>query len=502
MRRSHTTRCQRNFGFGASSCSWGSLLSSSWQLLGLISAFVVFAHAHKHVPDACRVGLHTTDCASGGTCECFRACERMHWFSGPSYCHNVSLPDTFTELLNAPAVSYLYERPVASGGFNIGETNDGRGGTGEPHAWETYKAPESCNYNGWVVNGQCSCFFDWEGATCDVRVRRDQVCLGAPCENCVEGVCEDPPRARNATRSPAVYVYPLPPGFNQLRPRIAMERNLPYEFWRRLSRSEHETTDPANADLFFVPVSAMGVVSHGVVLLALRYVAETWPYFNASSGANHVVLCPWDFGCSWLSGYPEVARVRFVTHWGLTKKSSVYANDCLLCGPSYVPSKDIVAPDMMEGVFKFAAPQTVPRTTLLFFSGSQSTILRTRIFQSTLRSQPGANCSPKPTKLAHLSFSVQFVCLCLKTLAPSVPRVRWLDAVEARHRIWRCRSILFSISNGYFLDKKKWKQEFTCGVTTTPVYRHCTRRLCLLRLLLYIICSVSDWNVDIGKHIH
>ena len=346
--------------------------------------------AHKHVPRECRVGLHVTDCASGGTCECFRACERMHWFWGPAYCHNASSPATFTELLAAPAVSYVWERPAPSGGWNVMETNDGRdGGPYAPRPEEAYGSPEACSYNGWMVNGQCSCFCDWEGASCERRVRHDELCLGPPCERCVEGVCEDPPRERRATRAPAVYVYPLPPGFNQLRPRVAVERNSPYEFWRRLARSEHETTDPAQADLFFVPVSAMGVVSHGVVLLALRYVAETWPHFNASGGADHVVVCPWDFGCSWLSGYPEVARVRFVSHWGLKTKSKVYSNDCPMCGPSYVPGKDVVAPDTMEMRFKFAPPHHTPRTTLLFFSGSRSTALRTRVFESGLGAEPG-----------------------------------------------------------------------------------------------------------------
>lgn len=354
--------------------------------------FVIFrgVRAHKHLPDACRVGLHYTDCASGGTCDCFRACERLSWFYGPSYCHNASQPATFTELLSAPAVSYQFERPAATGGFNIMETNDGRSGDiYTPRPEEIYGEPEACNYHGWMMNGRCSCFFDWEGVACERRFRHVEPCLGPPCKRCIEGVCEDPPRTRNATRRPAVYVYPLPPGFNQLRPRIAMERNTPYKFWHRLSRSEYETTDPDQASLFFLPVSAMGVVSHGVILLALRHVAETWPYFNASGGADHVVVCPWDFGCSWLSGYPEAAHVRFVSHWGLKVKSKIYANDCPFCGPSYVPKKDVVVPDTMEEPFKLAPPHLTPRNTLLFFSGSRSSALRTRVFEASWRNATG-----------------------------------------------------------------------------------------------------------------
>jgi hypothetical protein len=194
----------------------------------------------------------------------------MHWLSGPRYCHNASKPSTFTELLNAPALTYVREKPAPSGGWNIHEANDGRdGGPVVPGPGEAYGAPQDCSFNGWLVQGRCSCFDDWAGQVCERRILHQEPCLGPPCEKCVEGVCEDPPRVRAATLKPAVYVYPLPPGFNQLRPRVSVERNSPYEFWRRLSRSKHETTDPAAADLFFVPVSPMGPISHGVVLLAL-----------------------------------------------------------------------------------------------------------------------------------------------------------------------------------------------------------------------------------------
>lgn len=54
--------------------------------------------------------------------------------------------------------------------------------------------------------------------------------------------------------------------------------------------------------------------------------------------------------------------------------------------------------------------------------------------------EPGANCFPKPTKICRddgpdsfsvFLFSLFVVCLCLRPLAPSVPRVRRLVAVEA-----------------------------------------------------------------------
>ena len=131
----------------------------------------------------------------------------------------------------------------------VHEANYPKAGT--PYTEEAHESPvdspEACSFHGLRFRGGCSCFMDWEGSTC--ASRKDwakEGCLGGRCANCSHGVCLHRSEA-TATARPYVYVYPLPPAFNELRPRVAMpiqgrlDRNTPYEFWRRLELSPHHT---------------------------------------------------------------------------------------------------------------------------------------------------------------------------------------------------------------------------------------------------------------------
>ncbi len=277
---------------------------------------------------------------------------------------------------SAPTIKYAYAQPLQEGGLWLIEHNEANSGqTFTPGAHERASDAGACSYHGWRVEGRCDCFWGWEGGTCERRMKPEE-CLGPPCANCSAGVCFDPPADVRGRTPPFIYTYSLPPGFNALRPRVAIGRNTPYEFWRRLARSAHATTHAEEADYFFVPVSAMGVISHGIIPLALQYVSATWPWFNASRGRDHLVVAPWDFGASWLSQYPGVEHVRFVSHWGLTEKDTRYSNTCPLCGPSYVPGKDFVIPDMLETSYARQSPSGAARTVLLFFAGRSTTRIR------------------------------------------------------------------------------------------------------------------------------
>jgi len=278
-------------------------------------------------------------------------------------------------------VRYGFARPLLLGGHNlIEEAVADSGEPVEPSADFTASDPASCSYHGWRWRGSCSCFMDWEGHICEQPRQWASVgCLGGPCAACSLGICHDPPVQRRGVERPFIYTYALPAGFNQLRPRVAMGRNTPYEFWRRLALSKHATSYPEEADYFFVPVSAMGVISHGVIITALRHVAQTAPHFNHSGGRDHLVISPWDFGASWLSNYPGLEHVRFMSHWGLTIQDKLYANDCPLCGPSYVAGKDFVVPDTLETQFATPPASKQPRSTLLFFSGRPTTRVREQL---------------------------------------------------------------------------------------------------------------------------
>lgn len=363
--------------------------------LARITALVALARsagAAFHVPRECAVGAAgaSTDCTLPGACDCLRACEREHMlYSLAPYCHNVSGPaHSWDALLAAPVTAYAWERPLPMLAPNVMETAvQAR----IPPEDERAADPGACSGHGYRVGGRCACFLGYSGAACQ-EDRFPPACQG-PCEACRldDGVCERRPAA-TATASPAVYVYDLPPGFGAWRGSSSWgEDDLALYFWRRLGASAHITTDPAQADLFFVPVTPFSgaEMSHGALLLALRHVAEAHPWFNASGGADHLLACPWDFGCTWIAGYPGVGRTRFLTHWGVNATDARYSGDCPTCAPPYVAGKDVVVPDMKERPYKRAPPSGAPRATLLFFWGLPTSALRAAALNQSWATAPG-----------------------------------------------------------------------------------------------------------------
>jgi len=370
------------------------------------------------------------------TCDCMRACERAHMlfpagFRGETqYCFDTAgaAPRTFTELLAAPTVHYVWERPNLEGAHDVHGQNGPRAGTPyDVPPSERLQHPSGCSYNGWrkpVARGGSSCFCFggverglWQPAgNCSERVHHtEEECLGAPCARCRHGFCQDPPRAaaRRGRERPFVYVYPLPPAFNLWRPRVAAIRNTPYEFWSRLEASAHVTDEPGEADLFFLPVSPMGASTHTVLVEAVRYAAERWPFYNASGGADHLLVAPWDFGAAWIRFYPGLERVRFISHWGMTEKSKLYNADCAYCGPSYRPGVDVVAPSYLERS-KMALPASgEPRTTLLFFSGQATSALRARLLAAHWLNQTGVSVTKASTGDLAAAMDAARFCLSL-----------------------------------------------------------------------------------------
>jgi len=342
----------------------------------------------------CAVGGRVgTDCRRPGTCECLRACEAAHLLTGlVSYCFNVSQPGSWGELLSAPTVVYEWARPLPLVAVNVEEVNWRAPGPYVPAPHEVVLRTDACGH-GYTrqSTGQCMCFQGYTGEACEHEALVPD-CLG-PCSECPpSGNCLKRPEAR-ATRRPKVFVYDLPPGFNSWRERSprGSHRDLAYMLWNQLGSSEYITTVPEEADLFFLPVTpfAYHEMTHGLILLALRYVSEAHPWFNASGGANHFIACPWDYGCTWIAGYPGLERVRMLTHWGLTVRDERYSMSCTTCAPPYVPGKDVVVPDLLELDLKAAPPSNLERTTLLFFAGTATSELRKTIFAQPWRNASG-----------------------------------------------------------------------------------------------------------------
>lgn len=95
-------------------------------------------------------------------------------------------------------------------------------------------------------------------------------------------------------RRPLVYVYDMPPRFTVHQVwanRDGMGQDIGRDdgvaFVEAVLRSRHRTADPNEADFFVVPTAGFAGISRAK---ALRYVRETWPYFDATKdkGANHI----------------------------------------------------------------------------------------------------------------------------------------------------------------------------------------------------------------------
>lgn len=107
-------------------------------------------------------------------------------------------------------------------------------------------------------------------------------------------------------------MYELPPEFhedlwaNESRCHTYMFR-AEVQIYRRLLVSPLRTMDSSEANFFYVPMFSMchfdpGMtvplqkVGKDMVFRALDYVRETWPYWSASDGADHIITLPGDYG--------------------------------------------------------------------------------------------------------------------------------------------------------------------------------------------------------------
>ena len=56
---------------------------------------------------------------------------------------------------------------------------------------------------------------------------------------------------------------------------------------------------------------------HGFLRSALSYVATTWPYYNRSRGADHLLVMTNDKGATFIRGsVPALEKVNLITQWG------------------------------------------------------------------------------------------------------------------------------------------------------------------------------------------
>ena len=238
-----------------------------------------------------------------------------------------------------------------------------------------------CAGKGRCESGFCQCDEGAHGADCSedaegrVAFERGATALGVPVRYSGSVAGHAGMAAEAPPPWPRIYVYDLPPRFNvgQLQQRLKKARctwryyddglsnetrwepnlygaeSLTHEL---LLASPHRTSDPTEADYFFLPVYAFCFISRllapipkhherlrtptppgypdeigagsatlrATVLYqeAIDHVARAYPFWNASGGADHIVPMFHDEGACYAP--QAAANATFLVHWGRTTR--------------------------------------------------------------------------------------------------------------------------------------------------------------------------------------
>lgn len=253
--------------------------------------------------------------------------------------------------------------------------------------------PGGCNDRGVCQRGRCACYPHWSGRDCTSHSKHHCIsdCTGRG--ECDTGFCRcrppyygvdcslaplppapagalppSPPRGhlgllvdRGATPcvEPCVYVYELPARMNVLalkaEPHYPLFAHGPADYRAftamhvALLRSAHRTADPSKASFFYVPLWDF----HGswgnpeIYWRGIKYVRTHFPFWNASGGADHIVVNTRDAGgCSnpWGSIWRETAGAMVFSNWGgVTGLGGAPVERC------FDARKDVVLPGVLKG---------------------------------------------------------------------------------------------------------------------------------------------------------
>ncbi|PNW83252.1 hypothetical protein CHLRE_05g233450v5 [Chlamydomonas reinhardtii] len=169
----------------------------------------------------------------------------------------------------------------------------------------------ACNGRGKCYAGWCHCQEGYYGADCSLSLDGQ----GRPQQLAGMGYAPAP-------GGPRIYIYELPPRFTTHKNLDKFDRPLYAHLWKRIISSGHRTLDGGAADYYYIPVDFRYLF--GEAAQVLSYVADTWPWWNATGGARHLLLSTSDLGgCEG----KQLMRIRnatsqsvWVTPWGLTRK--------------------------------------------------------------------------------------------------------------------------------------------------------------------------------------
>lgn len=293
-----------------------------------------------------------------------------------------------------------------------------------------------CSGRGFCRGGFCQCSDGWYGTDCSIPSVRSP--LGEwpmwlrPAEvNIPNDAVTGSFINLNAIvkkKRPLIYVYDLPPDFNSLLlegrhfkfecvNRIYDERNATLwtdqlygsqmAIYESILASPHRTLNGEEADFFFVPVLDSCIITRAddaphismrdhlglrssltleFYQKAYNHIVESYPFWNRSSGKDHIWSFSWDEGACYAP--KEIWNSMMLVHWGNTNSKHNHSTTAYWADnwdripserrgnhPCFDPDKDLVLPawkrpdDYVLGKKLWSRPREM-RKTLFYFNGN------------------------------------------------------------------------------------------------------------------------------------